>query len=289
MRQRGFTLIETIITLTIMAVLTVFAARTIQQAFVARAKIQDQIDSVGQVKDVLRMIERDINLAYHYLDIELEQEKELKRLKNKKTTATATPQPDLNPDPIPEENPPGSPQSGGLENRIDPTTHFVGKENEIHFVTSNVVRFMKDSPQADFGEVSYFVDSCRIRPEQKFESGKCLFRRTSPIIDKDVTKGGASTQLLADVTEFKLQYYSRLQKDWRKDWNSKAEGGDTNTRDRYPEAVEVNLTVEHTSKKMNNKEGKTKKISIQMIVSVHNPNNKEPASNPNAAGNTNAQ
>ena len=85
-RNFGFTLIETIITLMIMAVLTLMAARTIQQAFRAKTKIQNQIDQVGQVKDTLRLIERDINLAYHYLDLEKDLAEELQKMQKKNTS-----------------------------------------------------------------------------------------------------------------------------------------------------------------------------------------------------------
>lgn len=288
----GFTLVETIITMIIMAVLTTFAARTIQQAFRAKAKIEDQIDTVSQVKDTLRMFERDVNLAYHYTDLELELAQELDKAQAAKPTATPNPNPDRDRD-VDEggvggggaPSPPKTSYVQALktENRQDPTTQFIGKESELHFVTTNVVRYMKNSPQADFGEVSYFLESCKNRPDKSFESGKCLFRRTSPFVDKDVTKGGTATQLLPDVTEFKLKYYSKIQKDWRKDWNSKADGGEANTQDRYPEALEVSLLVEPPMKGPEAK-GKKKKISIQMVIPVHNPNNKEPSNSkePNA-------
>ncbi len=279
-KSSGFTLVETIITLMIMAVLTLMAARTIQQAFRAKAKIQDQIDQVGQVKDTLRLVERDVNLAYHYQDLQKDLAEELvKAQKGAKSsgTSTPTPTPAAAYDPYANSGAPGT-QSGNpyfkTENRINPVTHFVAKEGEIHFVTMNSVRLIKDSPQADFGEVSYFVDSCKNRPDKQFEVGKCLFRRFSPLVDKDVTKGGAATQLLPDITEFKVKYYSKVQKDWRNDWNSKDDAGDANTKGRYPEAIEVNLTVEPPMKDPK-KEKKKKKISIQMVIPIHFPNNKE--------------
>jgi prepilin-type N-terminal cleavage/methylation domain-containing protein len=266
MKNRGFTLIETIITLTLMAFLTLMAARTIQQAFRAKAKIQDQIDQVGQVKDALRMLERDVNLAYHYQDLQKDLAEELQKAQKQ-----ASPTPTFGAPPPPPPGPGATNPFFKTENRIDPTTHFVGKEGEMHFVTMNSVRLVKDSSQADFGEVSYYMEACKNRPDKSFEEGKCLFRRFSAIVDKDVTKGGHSTQLLMDVTEFKLKYYSKIQKDWRNDWSSKEEG-DAGTKGRYPEAIEVNLTVESKGK---DPKQKKKKISIPMIIPIHFPNNRE--------------
>lgn len=277
-KQFGFTLIETIITLTILAFLTMMAARTIQQAFRAQVKIQNQIDQVSHVKDTLRLMERDINLAYHYIDLQKDIADELNKMQKKQGTNNNSTFPPNNPNPLSPPPPPGSPASNNpflkTENRVDPITQFIGKEEEMHFVTLNTVRLVKDAPQANFGEVSYFLNTCKNRADKKFESGKCLFRRTSPLVDKDPTKGGAATQLLPDITEFRLRYYSKLQKDWRKDWNSKEDVGDTNTKGRYPEAVEISLTVETQPK--DPKKEKKKKISIQMVVPVHFPNNKDP-------------
>ena len=278
-RMSGFTLVETIITLMIMAVLTIMAARTIQQAFRARTKIQNQIDYTSQVKDTLRLMEKDINLAYHHLDFQKDLADELAKTQKAPQNPNQPNQP-FTPQPLNPNAPPGVPGSNPFlktENRVSPTTQFFAKESEMHFVTMNTVRLMKDSPQADFGEISYYVDSCKLRSDKKFDSGKCLFRRTSPLVDRDPTKGGSSTQLLTDITEFNLRYYSLIQKDWRKDWNSKEDSGDANTKNRYPEAVEINLTVEPVPK--DPKVEKKKKISIQMIVPIHFPNNRDSNSN----------
>lgn len=301
-KNRGFTLIETIITLVIMAVLTTLAARTIQQAFSAKAKIQDQIDLVGQVKDTLRLLERDVNLAFHYQDFEKETKENLQKDINKKCQPQQQqgqqgqqqaqgqqqgqqqnqPQAQQGANPVCKTQGYDKAYLVKTENRSDPVTQFVAKENSLNFVTSNSVRFMKDSPQADFGEVGYFLEACKNRPDKKFESGQCLFRRFSPLLDKDVTKGGSVTQLISDVTEFKVKYYSKLQKDWRDDWNSNDDGGEAMTKGRYPEALEVNLTVEPPVKSASaNAKGKKKKVSIQMIIPIHFPNNKETNENPN--------
>ena len=71
----GFTLIEVLIVVAILATLTLLSGQSIQQALKSKVKIQAQIDDVSQVRDALKIIERDINLAYHYRDFESEMEK----------------------------------------------------------------------------------------------------------------------------------------------------------------------------------------------------------------------
>lgn len=110
-KQFGFTLIETIITLTILAFLTMMAARTIQQAFRAQVKIQNQIDQVSHVKDTLRLMERDINLAYHYLDLQKDIADELNKMQKKQPGGNNNFPPPNNQNPFSPPPPPGSPAS----------------------------------------------------------------------------------------------------------------------------------------------------------------------------------
>lgn len=256
MNRRGMTLIEVLLSVAILATLSALAARAISQAIRAKTKIQEQIDDVSRVRDAIRLIERDINLAYHHLDIE----KELDDLVKKKPapavppgapppTTTAAPEP-------PREAP-----------RKDPTTHFIGSEEDVSFVTMNNARMVRDSRQADFLEVGYAVRDCSSTSGQG--SSKCLWRRSSPYVDDDVTKGGVEVVLLENVTEFELKYIGKGKQDWVTTWRTD-QSGDATTKNNFPQAVQVSLTVEKESAP-----GKTKKFSWQIVASVHFPNNKE--------------
>lgn len=293
MKQRwnGFTLVETLVTLAIMSTLTVMTARTIQQALKSKVKIQDQIDNVTQIRDVVKLMEKDIQLAYHASD--LEKELAILLAKAKQPVKSVLPNPLINGQqlgqqpgqpPIADETPnieeeqlppdtSGKPQNPYLqtEHRIPPNTNFIGKESEMHFVTSNVIRIIKDSPQSDTGEVGYFLDSCKQKTNKDDDGGKCLYRRFSPIVDKDVTKGGRAQQLMEHVLEFQLKYYSKKAKDWVTEWRSD-EKGDANTKGFFPEAVEINITMQIPKKEKSEKE---RKMSVQLMVPIHFTNNPE--------------
>jgi prepilin-type N-terminal cleavage/methylation domain-containing protein len=282
--KKGFTLIETVITLAIMSTLTVMTARTIQQALKSKVKIQEQIDNVSQVRDSLKLIEKDLQLAFHAYDLEKETAVLLMKEKKKATNPGApqsTPVPGAPELPTPEEIASSQQQSQPNpylkeENRTPPTTEFIGKETEMHFVTSNTVRFTKDSPQSDLGEVGYFVESCKHKADkEKFESGSCLYRRSSPLTDKDVTRGGRKMQLLENVEKFELKYFSLKKKDWMTTWSSEKTAEDA-TKFRFPEAVEITLSVKIPPKE---KEGKVRNLQTQMVVPIHFPNNPEIANN----------
>ncbi|WP_413613298.1 type II secretion system protein GspJ [Bdellovibrio sp. HCB-110] len=262
--RRGFTMIEMMITIAILATLTLLTSQSISQAVKAKLKLQDQIDDVSRLRDAVRLIERDINLAYHYRDIEKELEQILKK-KNAPPTQPGQP-PATPPAPIPND------QANRREvPRRDPETHFVGAGDSLNFVTMNNARTVRNSQQADFIEIGYSLKDCKNLRDDK-GSSKCLWRRSTPFVDLDVTKGGDEIVLLENVSEFKLRYMGKGKQDWVTDWRTDA-GGDGATKGKFPQAVEVSLTIEKKVK------AKSKKYSVQVIVPIHFPNNPEEGAN----------
>lgn len=257
--SRGFTLIELMITITILATLTMLTAQAITQAIKAKTKLQDQIDDVSRMRDAVRLMERDVNLAYHYRDVE----KELSQILKKKNNPTGgpTPLPGSEPETVNRSEAP----------RRDPETHFVGDGESMNFVTMNNARTVMNTQQADFIEVGYSLRDCKNLRDDKISS-KCLWRRSSPYVDLDVTKGGDEVVLLENITEFKLRYIGKGKQDWTTDWRSDAQG-DGATKHNYPQAVEISLTVEKKDK------DKGKKYSMQVIAPIHFPNNPEEGAN----------
>jgi len=253
--RHGFTLLELVIAIAIFAMLSAFVAQSIQNGVRAKQKVQAQIDEVSRMRDSLKLISKDINLAYHHLDWE----KELQALVKKKTQnpqATAVPEPQ-----------PEAP-------RLDPTTHFVGDETSINFVTMNNARFQTDKKMADFVEVGYELKACQSVDGKT--SSQCLWRRQSGPVDLDVTKGGDQMVLLENVTELKFRYLGEGKQDWVSDWNSTDQSNDALEKGRYPLAVEISLTVQ--------KSDKSKKHSMQVVANVHFPNNPAPKNNQPGAG-----
>lgn len=265
--QKGFTLIEILIALSILAALSVLSVNTITSALRSKDKLQGQIDDVSRIRDALRLMERDLNLAYHHYDFEKDIADQVRKL----NTASATGNPAAG-------NPSGIPGAGNFPvapvaptptpeaPRLDPATHFVGTEDSMNFVTLNNGRITKNIRQADFIEVGYALKDCKSIDGSK--TSKCLWRRTSLIVDSDVTKGGDELVLLQDVSEFSLKYIGPGKTDWVKDWRSD-KAGDGATKDNFPLAVEISLTVTKGEK------DKKKKYPMQITATIHNPNNPE--------------
>lgn len=250
MKTKGFTLLEVLLTISILAVLAVLAAQTIQQSVKSKSKIQGQIDDLSRIRDALRLIERDVALAYHHRDFEKEIDDAYKKL-NKPTPAPGMPPQPA--DPVPVREAP----------RMDPTTQFIGTNQEMNFVTMNNSRIMANVRQADFVEVGYSLKPCH-----NSGGGQCLWRRMSPLVDSDVSKGGNELALLDHIQELKFRYIGRGKQDWGTEWRSDG-NGDGATKNNFPWGVEVSLTFLR-------KEGEVeKKYAMQIVAPVHFPNNQE--------------
>lgn len=263
--SRGFTLIEVLLSATILATLSMLAARSIQQAVRAKTKLQGQIDEVSKMRDALRLIERDINLAFHYRDVQKELDEMVRKLNRPKPKEGMTPeqaqQLQMQADQQEQQA-----QEGREAPRHELQTHFQGSENAVNFVTMNNARMVRNTRQADFIEIGYALRDCQSVDGKR--SSKCLWRRSSPSVDDDVSKGGDEVVLLEEISEFSLQYIGKGKQDWVKDWKTDR-GGDATTRGKFPQAVQISLTVERGEGE------KKKKFSMQIVASIHFPNNKE--------------
>lgn len=283
MSQKGMTLLELMIALSILSTLMVFSATSIQQAITTKGKIQEQLDDMSRVRDSLRIIERDINLAYHYIDLEAEFREKLKAQVNKQQqpgtgtgTGTGGTGRETGPQPAKIEYKDEKEQER-KQNRVNPVTEFIGSENDIYFPTLNSGRVADTMRQSDAIKVGYFMDSCT-RPGKKNESinTKCLFRKRSNLVEPDFAKGGEPIVLLEYISEFKLRYKGPGKQDWVSEW--KTNGGDGQAKGKFPTLIEVNLVTEKGT------QTKPKRISMQMVVPVRFPNNPDPKAAPARPG-----
>ena len=179
--KKGFTLIEVLIAITILGALSVLTANAIGKALKDRTKVQNEIDHTSNMRDVLRIIERDINLAFNYRNIHYEI---LKKIKEEgKAPQPGTPQPNPNPQTPQNPNPPGTttgvqPQDDLFELKDPPPifTQFLGEENSLYFSSLSNVRTLKDSLESDQAKVGYFIKPCQSRGSSKVQgSSDCLW------------------------------------------------------------------------------------------------------------------
>jgi prepilin-type N-terminal cleavage/methylation domain-containing protein len=248
----GFTLIEIMVALSILAVMTVLTAGAIQNAIRSRAKTTGLIARESAVRDALRVIERDVNCAFHYRDI----------LPEAVGTGSTNPNQPPTPTPTPDPSKPVVPQ----------LTQFIGERDRLDFTALSHVRTSRDAVESDQEEVGYYIAPCRARTRDKSVDTSCLWRRQATQIDDDVTKGGESSPLIEHVETFKLRYLGPDKEDWQETWKTD-KSGDDKTKDKFPYAVEVTLKVH------NKTDPNGKPYQLVMVAEIRFPNNapkKEP-------------
>jgi prepilin-type N-terminal cleavage/methylation domain-containing protein len=273
-KSKGFTLLELVIAITILAFISMFTVQAIQTAFRTKAKVQGDIDKTATLRDALRIIERDINMAYNYHDsyIELYNMTQKLRQKNAQT-------PNANNQLGNQNTAFGQPPASNAA--TDPTkykllpekiyTQFIGEAESLDLTTISNVRMMEDSPISSQAEVGYRLKPCRKRSTQQ-NSSNCLWRRVANYLHDDITRDGQETVLLENVTKFKLRYLGpgRADGEWVDSWIT-TERGDDLTKNHFPWAVEVTLEVKDSSDKV-----KDKALRMTMVAALRNPNNPDP-------------
>jgi len=285
LNQRGLSLLEVLIALTIFSTITVFSAQALRQALFNKSKIQNQLDEMSRVRDALSIIRKDLELCVHYLDFELEFKNAVKKQAQNQIKKSMNPTHSL-PPAAPGQPPPPPPQQSpdqqvilqqklqeleqrfaiNTSTRISPATHFRGLEDKLFFVTSNVLT--SPSQERAFSIPLYMTRvSYQVQPCPMNSSMNCLVRFSDPITDGDLEKIGNGIVLLDGVSEFSLRYLGKRQQDWVSNWDSRQENAAQ--KNLYPEAVEITLT-------RSSKEGQSeKKISMQSVTYLHFPNNPE--------------
>ncbi len=280
-RSQGFTLLEIMIAITILAFLSLFTAQSIQKALQNRTKVQGEIENVGAVRDALKVMESDINKAFNHSDINIKLHNETAKERNKKIAEAKAkaggPPPAGNPpDPSAPPLPPGGAPSADpyanmmeiklMEEKI--VTQFMGEKESLNFSSLSNARISSTDRTSDQAEIGYSLKDCKSRANRE-KTSKCLMRRVDTVIDADISIGGEETNLLEDITTLEFRYLGPVSPtEWVDSWYTN-ERADEKTKAVFPYAVEVTIEVHNKSEKL------AKPIRMTMVAAVRNPNNPE--------------
>jgi prepilin-type N-terminal cleavage/methylation domain-containing protein len=268
-RARGFTLIELIISVMLLAFISMFVGQAIQKGLQARAKITRDIDRTVALRESVNLISRDFQFAFNYRDINVKLYNAAVKERCKSPAASPTPtnppgQPTPSPTPTQAAIDPNSDQCKEKESKS--LTNFIGESDKVDFTTLSHVRLRKDDPTSDQAEVGYLVKNCKTRLKGE-DAGKCLWRRVSPVIDSDITKGGNESVLIENVKTFTLRYLDEgTDGEWQKIWSSDGKS-DTTRAGKFPLAVEITLQV------FDNNFKPPKEIGMTVVAPLRFPNN----------------
>jgi prepilin-type N-terminal cleavage/methylation domain-containing protein len=271
----GFTLIEIMIAIVIMSVLSILTAQAVQSAIQQKTKFQGDIERDAAIRDAMRVMERDVNMAFHHRDFTTEMLNQI-QTDASKATPTATP-PSAGVAPAPTAAPATAPTPAGTPRKPPPEyTAFIGKEQSLDFTSLSHVRTTRDSAESDQAEIGYSLKTCKsqLAASKAGSTSQCIWRRVSPILDEDVTKDGTETVLLENVQEFKMRFLGPGHEDWLDHWDTTQ--GEASMKDTFPYAVEIYV------KAFNKNDPKDKPVAMTMVVPLRFPNN-APAQDPNAS------
>jgi len=272
----------------ILSFLSLFTVEAIQKALHTKTKVQKDIDKNSGLRDALRIMERDINMAFNYRDINIELYNEAQKYRQQQAQgqgANGQPQGTQTGTPSPQ----GGLTAAQMQANQDPTrfqlktekiyTQFLGEPKALNFTSLSNVRMMEDSPMSSQAEIGYSLKPCRTRSNQE-QSSNCLWRRVDNYLHDDITKDGQETVLLENVSEFKLRYLGPGRDDeWVDTWMTN-ERGDDQTKGKFPYAVEI--TIEIKAEK-----GKDKPLRMTTVAEISNPNNPPDPTDPNNPNNLN--
>jgi prepilin-type N-terminal cleavage/methylation domain-containing protein len=286
--SNGFTLIEVLVSITILAVISIYTATSIQQSIKSKKRYETEIDRRSQLRSALELITRDVNLAFNHRDIgaelyNLAWESRIKDAEEKERKGGGAGNPPGDPPDDPPVNPPPEkdpPAGGTLSQRLKQKykkkeirifTHFLGSADKLDFTSRSYLRTMADAKSSDQIEVGYFLRDCKNRMNPK-ESSKCLVRRVSNLLDGKVDEGGAETVLLENVLQFVLRYTGEGYDDeWTDVWRTGDEASDARTKSNFPYAVEITLGIKEPEKP------DSKGLSMTVVAQLRFPNNPNPA------------
>jgi prepilin-type N-terminal cleavage/methylation domain-containing protein len=290
--QKGFTLLEIVIAIALLAFISIFVAQSIRNGLDARNKIQKDIDSSVGLREALNLMSRDIQLAFNFRDINVELYNEALKANCKSSTpsggagaggsggsgagagsgagGTGSTAPILSGDDC-------TPKTAKI------LTQFIGEPEKLNLATRSNVRTQKDEPTSDQAEVGYELKDCksRSRTTSGSTSSKCLWRRFSPVIDENALEGGKSVPVLENVKSLAFRYLGPGENvEWIKNWRTDGQGSsDQNAKGKFPIAVEITMVVEDKNTKP------SKEIGMTMVAGIRFPNNAEPAAaDPAASG-----
>lgn len=299
--QRGFTLIEIMVALIILAGLSVLIGQSVRTGLSSKAKIQLQIQEESALRDALKLIASDIETAFHHRDFTVVTYNKILELRKKQaaektqqgvqqpgsgagtSTGTGTPQ-----------DPPKGQASGAQQGaqagvqQADPLasatpmptpvqlTGFVGTSNSLVFTASNHVRRYLNASESDLAKIVYSLRSCKSegKPGKGPTVSSCLVRSELTNLDSDfnlstLEKDDSSVVLVQNVTSFKLRYIAAGQTDFVDEWDSTAKS----TVGKFPDAVEVSLAIQ-------DKENPKSRVQSAVILApLRFANNEDPDEN----------
>ncbi len=225
-RGRGFTLIEVLLAVTIVASLSVIAGAAVLQMFRTEEIVNERYDRYRMARLAMNRMANELSMTY-------------------------LAGPDFGGEPIPgeaeffdddEDDP------FGLSNlRESVQFGMIGRDDYVHFTAFGHIRTLEDERASHHAQIGYFVDSYR---NEEGETVRRLRRRVSTDFDDDLTRGGVVATMIPEIEDLRFEYwdpgepelgtaYEVAQGRWVSEWDTTSSrfGG------RLPTRIRITLTL----------------------------------------------
>ena len=237
-RNPGFTLIELIISMTILAFISLGVYQLTANSFEMREKLEAEADFYNTIRTALAQMERDVLMIYT---------PQVGALPRQLAQATVPGQQGQGSGQTAGEPPfdPGvsTPFWGPLFNRFGVRpSRLQGEAGKISFISSSHVRLFKDSHETEFAKITYALEDDRLSRGADGSVPKALVRyedHDAFTDDGRPSETNARYVLLVPVVSLKFTFLDGRNDQWQNNWDT--DGRDT--KNQYPALIKVALEM----------------------------------------------
>ena len=256
-RSEGFTLIEVMISIVLLAMISVAIYQSTTQTFRYRSKIINEGDFYGGIRLAMGLMDRDVSALFSPVNLNPKNFPDPSQTPAPGNGGPTPPGfPGMNPGPTGTTDPAQLQQLTDLQNSelgkesdfwlgatdltgIRPS-RFVGTENRISFVASSHLRIYKNSQESEFSKIVYEL---RDDPDSGLgDDAKILVKIEDPDVFDTEEKKGKSAKvypLLSGMKKFVFRYYRKDKKWWELTWDTNRE----EMKGLYPDLIELTIQV----------------------------------------------
>lgn len=179
-RQAGMTLVEAMVSVAILAIVSVMVFGGFSQTMRNKSRIEAQGDRAHVIRVAMERMCREMQSAFVSLDVNLSSQ-----LASMRTVFHGRHQ---------------------------------GRGSRLDFTSFSHRRLYRDAHESDQNELGYFLSEHR--DDETRETHRVLVRRESRRIDDDPEEGGQQMILVEDVREFELMYFDPISLQWVDGWDT---------------------------------------------------------------------
>jgi prepilin-type N-terminal cleavage/methylation domain-containing protein len=247
--DRGFTLLEILIVMAILAFISMGIFTATGQTFKLREDLQTEGEFYNSIRIAMSIIDRDVTQMYSPLIMIQNGPQPAPSVtpatgnNNSRTGAGQTPgQGQLTSDAAADLQTDGTYWAPAIDNTGLRPSHFQGTDTKFTFISAAHIRMYKDRPESDFVKVAYETKKDEHpSTEFKLDDPEVLTKTENVDVfendDFKDRKDGVVYPLLHGVSKVKIDYYNKRTEKWESSWDSEK------VNNNYPDIIRMQIEV----------------------------------------------